>query len=490
MTTQHSPSSAINRAIGNGASELAINGNPANIIITNGLISNIFQKLRNVSTKEEIFQASIEIIHQVLQCDRVVVYSLQSDSYCQVTAEAVTPGYAQILGKTIKDTCFESGYIEKYQKGRVRAIADIYNAGMDYCYLEKLEDIQVKANLVAPLIGRDRSLLGLLVVHQCASTRQWQQSEIDFLLKIADWTMEQAEQKEQYFNLHQQVEKTQQHQRVLEQIIQEIHAAKDSDVILQLATERAKELLQCDRVVAYSLEAHNMGEIIAESTLPSLAPILGQVIVDPCFEYRYLEKYQDGRVRAMNNIYESQISSCYRETLEEIAVKSNLVVPINSDDGRIYGLLLAHQCFKFRDWQQEDIYGLQKIAFHAGLSLSKATLEIKQQLVELNLPKLEDAKERLIRAKSQLQKIQEPLASTSNILVEISNLNKLLNREINLINTNGSLQTRKDIKLIQLFVKKLALNTIKLQTSLGGFDENSNIIDVIIEDLTASFQDL
>lgn len=481
MTTQHSLSSATNHAI-NNLSNYTTGSNAANL--TNGLISNIFQKLRNVKNEEEIFQASIEIIHQVLQCDRVVVYSLQSDSYCQVTAEAVTPGYAQILGKTIKDTCFESEYIEKYQKGRVSAIADIYNVGMDDCYLEKLENIQVKANLVAPLINRDRSLLGLLVVHQCSSTRQWQQSEIEFLLKIADWTMEQAEQKEQYFHLHQHIEKNQRNQKALEEIVREIHGATDSDVVLQLATERAKELLQCDRVVAYSLELHNMGEIVAESTLPSLAPILGKVIVDPCFEYRYLQKYQDGRVRAMNNIYKSQISSCYRETLEEIAVKSNLAVPINLDDGTIYGLLLAHQCFEFRDWQPEDIDNLQKIAFHTGLSLSKATLKIEQQLVALNLPKLDNAKERLIKVKSQLQEIQEPLVNMPNILVEISNLNKLLNREINLINKNGSLQTKKDIKLIQLFVKKLALNTIKLQTSLGSFDEKTSAIEAIIEDLT------
>lgn len=489
MTIQHSSSSATNHTISNLSNKQPINGSPANLIVTNGLISNIFQKLRKVNTREEIFQASIEIIHQVLQCDRVVVYSLQSDSYCQVTAEAVTPGYAEILGKTIKDTCFEEGYLEKYQKGRVSAIADIYNVGMDYCYLEKLENIQVKANLVAPLIKQDGSLLGLLVVHQCSSTRQWQKSEIDFLLKIADWTMEQAQQQERYFNLHQQVAKTQQHQQTLEQIVQGIYAATDSDVILNLATKRAKEFLQCDRVVAYSLEAHNMGEIIAESTLSSLAPILGKVIVDPCFEYRYLQKYQDGRVRAINDIYKSKISPCYQETLEEIGVKSNLVVPINSDNGTIYGLLLAHQCFEFRDWQPEDIDGLEKIAFHTGLALSKATLKIEQQLAEINLPRLDDAKERLIKAKSQLQEIQEPPGNTSNILVEISNLNKLLIREISLINKNSSLQTRKDIKLIQIFVNKLASNTIKLQTSLSNLDEKANIIDTIIEDLTTSLQD-
>ena len=494
MTTQHSSSSTTNHAVSSLANNHtisslnSINGNNA-ANSTNSLISHIFQRLRNLNTKEEIFQASIEIIHQVLQCDRVVVYSLQSESYSQVTAEAVTSGYAQILGKTIKDTCFESEYIEKYQKGRVSAITDIHNAGIDYCYLEKLEDIQVKANLVAPLIDGERSLLGLLVVHQCSTTRQWQQSEIDFLLKIIDWTMERAEQQKHHFHLVRRIENTQRYRSILAKIIQEIYAKTDSESILQLASERAKEILECDRVVAYSLEAHNIGEVVAESTLPSLAPILGKVIVDPCFEYRYLKKYQDGRVRAMNNIYESNISTCYLESLEEIAVKSNLVVPVNSDDGTIYGLLIAHQCFRFRDWQSEDIDCLQSIAFHAGLALSKTTIKRKQQLVDLSLPKLNNSKEQLIKAKSQLQKVQEPLTNTSNILVEISNLNKLLNREINLINKNSSLQTRKDIKLIQLFAKKLALNTIKLQSSLGNFEESTSIIDVIIDDLTAIVRD-
>jgi GAF domain-containing protein len=455
---------------------------------SSGLLTNIFQKLRNIKTKEKTFQASVEIIHETLECDRVVVYSLESDSFCKVIAEAVTSGYAQILGSTIKDSCFDAGYIEKYQKGRVRAVADIYKAGMSFCHIENLEKIQVKANLVVPLINENSSLLGLLVVHQCSQIRQWRQSEIDFLLKISDWMMEQVDDKKESQSLHLQLEQTQQQQKLLDRITQEIHTAETSSAVLQVATKQAQELLQCDRVVAYGLEAQNIGEIIAESTLPSLAPILGRIITDPCLEHTYREKYQDGRVRAMNNIYEAGMTPCYIENLEKIGVKANLIVPINLDNGTIYGILVAHQCFQFREWQQEDINCLEKIAFQAGLSLSKTKVKEKVQTIKSSLSELEHTKKQLNQAKSKLQNIQKPIENTSDVLIEINNLNKLLEREFNLINQNSSIQTRKDIKLIQIFAKKLALNTVRLQESLEMFNDKQNNIEKMLDDLTTNFE--
>ena len=452
------------------------------------LITEIFQKLCQTKTEDRIFQASVDIIHQTLNCDRVVVYSLQSDSYCKVVAEAVTPGYARILGLTITDKCFESGYLEKYQKGRVRAITDVRNSGMALCHVETLENIQVKANLVVPLIKQDSSLLGLLVMHQCSRTRQWEQSEVELVSQMADWVIEQLAEREQSQNIRVQIESIQQNQKTLEQIIQELHTAKDSDTVLQLAVERAKKLLKCDRVVVYSLEDRNLGEIVAECTLPSLAPILGRIITDPCLEFRYREKYQDGRVRAMNNIYEAGMTRCYIENLEKIAVKANIVVPINFDNGKIYGLLVAHQCFQFREWQQEEIDRLQKIATQVGFSLSKTKLKEKIQLVESSLSELEKTKERLTIAKLQLKQNQRPIEETFNILIEINNLNKLLNREINLINQNSSNQTKKDTKLIQIFARKLALNTIKLQESLDVFSDNQNGVENLIDDLIMNFR--
>lgn len=459
-----------------------------NVSKSSVLLTNIFQKLRNVKSKEQVFQISVEIIHEILECDRVVVYSLESDSFCKVVAEAVTSGYAQILGLTMKDSCFESGYIEKYQKGRVRAVSDIYKAGMSFCHIENLEKIQVKANLVVPLIDDQASLLGLLVIHQCSQIRQWRQSEIDFLLKISDWMIEQIAEKNEIQNLYSQQGQLQQKQQIMDQFAQEINTAKDARQVLKLATEQAKQMLNCDRVVAYGLEDRNLGEIVAESTLPSLAPILGRIITDPCLEYSYRARYQDGRVRAMNNIYEAGMTSCYIENLEKIGVKANIVVPINLDDGNIFGLLVAHECFEFREWLPEEVDCLAKIAFQAGLSLSKSKVEEKVQIIQSNISELERTKEQLNFAKAQLRSLQKPMENVSDILIEINNLNKLLEREFNVINQNSSIQTRKDIKLVQIFAKKLALNTLRLQDSLERFSSKQDDMEKVLDDLTVSFE--
>ena len=448
---------------------------------SNYLVADVFKKLRKVEHEEELFQIGVEIVYQTLQCDRAVVYSLQSDSYCKVIAEAVTPGYAQILGKVIKDSCFENGYHEKYQKGRIRAIADIYKAELSTCHIGNLEKIQVKANLVAPLIDKDGSLIGLLVTHQCGQTRQWQQSEIELLLAIADWMMEQLSIEQQQHDLSSHVAQIEQHKIELSEIVREIHTAQKSQTVLDVATAKAKELLQCDRVVAYGLENSNMGKIIAESTLPSLAPILGRSIIDPCLEHSYRKKYQDGRVRAMNNIYEAGMTPCYIENLEKIGVKASIVVPINSDTGNIYGILVAHQCFQFREWRSAEINHFEEIAMHAGLCLSKTKLKERLQLINSNLSSIENTKKQLHNIRQSIQQVQKPIEDTSRNFVEINNLSKLLDREFKSIEQNSSLQTRKDIKLIQIFVKKLLLNIVKLRQSLKDFEERKDTLDSVIK---------
>lgn len=447
---------------------------------TGDLLSNIFKKIRSITEPEEIFQASVEIVHQVLKCDRAVVYSLQQDSFCKIVAEAVTPGYTQTLGSVIKDSCFESRYIDKYQKGRVRAISNIYKADMSPCYIENLEKIEVKANLVVPLVLADRSLYGLLVMHQCSQARKWRQSEINFVLQIADWMMGQIHHQTERQALEAKLATATKWQNLLDQATIVIHASVGVTEVLQTTVDRAKEILECDRVVIYGLSTNSIGEIVAESTIPALAPILGNVIKDPCFEYRYIDKYEQGRTRAIDNIYEAGMTACYVENLDKIAVKSNLVVPINWDNGKIYGLLVAHQCFQFRKWQSEEIQWLKQVGIQAGLSLSKAKL--KEQIVSINsnFNSLENARDAITIAKSQYQQTQQPIQQAFPILLEINNLNKLLNREINTISQNGSLQTKKEIKLISIIIKKLFLNTSKLKKALDLFNiKNSKIGDLL-----------
>ena len=456
--------------------EISLNGAKYNTLPTD-----IFKRLLQAGTEEQILQAGVEIVHQALNCDRAVVYSMQSISMYKITAEAVTPGYSQILHSTIEDPCFEARYFDKYQKGRVKAITDIYEAGMNPCYVENLAKIDVKANLIVPLIAVDDSLDGLLVMHQCSRTRQWQQTEIEFVLSMANWLMKQVSQQKAHSDLVARLESEKQIQQQIVNIAREIHGKATIDGVLQVAVEKTKEILNCDRVVVYGLQDSSMGEIVAEATAPALAPILANVIKDPCFEYGYIDKYQQGRIRAIANIHEASMSPCYVENLAKIGVKANLVAPINCDNGRIYGLLVAHQCFSVRDWQPGEIEYIKQIAFHTGLSLSKAELKQESTLVETGLSELNKIREAIDRARTKIEQIQTPIQNTNQITIEINNLNKLLEREINQLNQDSSLQTRKNTKLIQIIVKKLAVVTAKLHQSLVQVNTSSNEAQITLD---------
>ena len=365
-------------------------------LINNNLLNFLTETIKQVRSKRTekgILQTSVEMVHQILQCDRVVVYSLVSESLGKIVAEALTPGFPPTLDSVIKDPCFEGRFLALYQRGRVRATSNIYEAGMSSCYIENLEQIGVKANLVIPLINSNGSLFGLLVMHQCSDFRQWQQSEINLGVQVACWTIEQLEEQlEKQKETHQlQTKLTEitQWQNLLVEVTHQFHYATKQSEILQIAVERVKNFFNCDRVVVYGLEGQNVGKIVAESSLPAaFGPILGSVIKDPCFEYRYRDKYQQGRVRAIDNIYQAGMSSCYIENLEKIGVKANLVAPINLPNGGLYGLLVAHQCFAFREWQTQEMEWLKEIGIQMGAALVRTNLAAKIQSLETSFNNL------------------------------------------------------------------------------------------------------
>ena len=65
-----------------------------------------------------------------------------------------------------------------YQAGRVRALADIEKEPIQACHRDFLRNMQVRANLVVPVLNHGR-LWGLLVAHHCQDTRAWSTSDIE-----------------------------------------------------------------------------------------------------------------------------------------------------------------------------------------------------------------------------------------------------------------------------------------------------------------------
>ncbi|BAZ48100.1 methyl-accepting chemotaxis sensory transducer [Nostoc sp. NIES-4103] len=150
-----------------------------------------------------------------------------------------------------------------------------------------------------------------------------------------------------------------------------IHQALSQEDVLRITVEEVRTAFRIDRVVIFRFDERGDGTFVEEAAAPGLPKILWATVVDPCFKEEYIEQYRQGRVRAINNIYQANISNCHIGLLERFAVKANIIAPIIKDD-QLFGLLIGHQCSAPRFWQQFEIDLFAQIATQVGFALEYA----------------------------------------------------------------------------------------------------------------------
>ncbi|HEY9616203.1 MAG TPA: response regulator, partial [Microcoleaceae cyanobacterium] len=155
------------------------------------LLAAITLRIRQSLNLDEILNTTVAEVRQFLQTDRVLIYRFEPDWSGTIVVESVDRHCVSALGVQIHDTCFQDGLWQKYYRWGTSAMVDIAQADLSPCYRKMLEQFQVKASLVVPIIqGRGAThkpqLWGLLIAHQCASSRQWRSFETDFLSQLAD----------------------------------------------------------------------------------------------------------------------------------------------------------------------------------------------------------------------------------------------------------------------------------------------------------------
>jgi len=242
------------------------------------LLGAIALQMRQSLQLDDILNTIVAEVRQFLQTDRVIVYQFQPDWSGIVVVESVGEGWLSILGRQITDLYFAETRGEAYKQGRIAATSDIHTAGLADCHVQLLSQLQVRANLVVPIVQGD-VLWGLLVAQHCRAPRIWQASEIDFLQQLslqAAIAIQQSElyQHEQRLNsiLEQQVEeRTTQLQQVfryeamITRITDKVRDSLDENQILQTAVEelvRGLEVYSCDTLL-FDLE---QGTLIVSHT--------------------------------------------------------------------------------------------------------------------------------------------------------------------------------------------------------------------------------
>jgi len=173
------------------------------------------------------------------------------------------------------------------------------------------------------------------------------------------------------------------------EITLKIRQSLQLDAILQTTVTEVRRILQVDRVVIYQLNDDGTGVIMTEAVVPGWTPIQGQEIYDPCFREGYLEQYRQGRIRAIEDLYQADLEPCHIELLQPFGVRANLIVPILQREN-LWGLLIAHQCSGPRQWEMFEIELLNQLADQVGIALAQSQLleeqtRISQQLAEKNV---------------------------------------------------------------------------------------------------------
>jgi len=138
----------------------------------------ILQRLNQSMQHDQVVQSTADALREDLQIDRVVLYYFYRQWEGQVTFESLSHPRFSIYGSTGPDQCFNGDYAQLYLEGRIRAIKDIETATIEPCHRDFLRYMDVRANLVVPILPEGK-LWGLLVAHHCQQPKAWTPAEID-----------------------------------------------------------------------------------------------------------------------------------------------------------------------------------------------------------------------------------------------------------------------------------------------------------------------
>jgi signal transduction histidine kinase len=195
------------------------------------LLGEVALRIRQSLDLGDICQTAVEEVRQLLQADRVYIGHCDREEPLQIRAESVRSDYPSLLARQDTEqllTDFRS-LVTHPDTLVADNVAQLDISASLRLYYHRY---RVKAALVVPLTAQ-QSLLGLLVVHQCSQTRQWQKSEVRLSEQLAtsiSIAIQQAQLYQQVqdlnSNLEQQVqERTAQLQEKIEEV-QQLHAMK------------------------------------------------------------------------------------------------------------------------------------------------------------------------------------------------------------------------------------------------------------------------
>ncbi|HEY9810803.1 MAG TPA: diguanylate cyclase [Halomicronema sp.] len=210
------------------------------------LLKEVTQLIYQFLDLSKVFTMTSEQILQLINSERVGIFKFYPTGFYndgEFVAESVVKGVNCNLGIKVHDHCFGERYARSYQQGRIQAVDDVETAELTDCHRVFLAKLQIRANLVVPLLNGVDELWGLLYIHQCSEPRHWQEIEIDFIKQIALQLSIAIQQVNLFEKLQKELAERQQAEARLRDMNQKLEVSNQE---LASATQMLEKLVNID----------------------------------------------------------------------------------------------------------------------------------------------------------------------------------------------------------------------------------------------------
>jgi PAS domain S-box-containing protein len=432
-----------------------------------------------------VLDITVNGIRLLLKCDRVVVYQFQPSRDGVIVAESVATKSLSVINEKVVDTCFQNEIAKDYLCGKIRAIDDVYNAGLTSCHLQLLEQFSIKANLIVPILIRGREefvtpylqgiicnenvpnecLWGFLIAQQCDAPRHWQSEELELLDQLSGQITISIQQSLIYAQIQAELLEKQRAEAALQEAFEFVH---ELNLDLEAKVGERTQELQCKiAAIEASIDGiaiiNEQGEyiyinaahlnIFGYQEAKELAGKTWKIFYD-LEEIRYLEqeafsiitveKKWQGEVLAKRrdgSKFIEELSLTMVENVGLICICRDITERVKLDDAVRQSLAREQEINQLRS----DLIATASHEFRTPLTVIASSAE----MLELYSDRLSSDKK-----KNHLQRIQSSVNHMVNLLDDVLMFNK---QEENKLEFNP--QTIDLVAFCENIIEELQLNT-------------------------------
>lgn len=304
---------------------------------------------------------------------------------------------------------------------------------------EEYQKAEIKSSLVVPVQTKDK-LHAILYLNQCSGLRNWSKSDRELAQAVANQLAISIQQACLFAKTRASMER----ESLLRLIGDQIRSTLELKTILQTAVREVREFIDTDRAVIYQFDSDWGGKVVVEEVMGNWRSIVDRgdnpsydgrvqnsqlprsLVSDNCIVKQYIDLYQQGRVRIVNDVATENFSNCYAGLLQWMQVQATIVVPILIGE-KLWGLLIVHECRGARVWQQPEVELLQQVAMQLAIAIQQAELYQQARTAAKVAQNKAEALEKATAALKQANQILESeIGDRKQAQAELAQTNKIV----------------------------------------------------------------